>query len=75
MECDNVGKLSKINLGEMGDFNSLISFTSKNIILSYLQNRIRDTENKCMYIKEGKGGEMNWEIEIDIYTALHKIDN
>ena len=45
MECDNVGKLSKINLGEMGDFNSLISFTSKNIILSYLQNRIRDTEN------------------------------
>ena len=22
-----------------------------------------------MYIKEGKGGEMNWEIGIDIYTA------
>ena len=75
MEYHHVGKLSKINLGEMGDFNSLISFTSKNIILSYLQNRIRDTENKCMYIKEETGGEMNWEIGIDIYTTMHKTDN
>ena len=41
-----------------------------------LQGRTRDTdvENQCMDTKGGKqrgrGGEMNWEIEIDIYTLI-----
>ena len=39
-----------------------------------LQGRNRDTDvkNKCMDTKGGKGvgGEMNWEIEIDIYTLI-----
>ena len=35
MEYDNVGKLSKANLGEMEDFNSWILFTFKNIILNF----------------------------------------
>ena len=39
---------------------------------TYLQNRNTDTdvENKHMNTKWGKREEMNWEIEIDIYTLL-----
>ena len=39
---------------------------------TYLQNRNRDTdvENKCMDTKVGRGGGMNREIGIDIYTLL-----
>ena len=38
---------------------------------SYLQNRNKetDTDNKCRTSK-GEGGEMNWEIGIDIYKFL-----
>lgn len=35
MENDNVGKFFKANLGEMGDFNSLILFTFKKNILNF----------------------------------------
>ena len=37
-----------------------------------LQVRIRDTnvENKCMDIKGGKLGGMNWETGIDTYTII-----
>ena len=39
---------------------------------SYLQSRNRDTdvENKFMDTKGERDGEMNWEIEIDLYTLL-----
>ena len=39
---------------------------------TYLQKKNTDTdvENKCMNTKGGKREEMNWEIEIDIYTLL-----
>ena len=47
-----------------------------------LQGRNRDTdvENKRMDPKGGKavgagGSRMNWEIAIDIYTVMNKIDN
>ena len=32
--------------------------------------RDTDREKKCMDSKQGKGGGMNWEIGIDIYTRL-----
>ena len=41
-----------------------------------LQGRTRDTdvENQCMDTKGGKqrgrGGEMNWEVGIDMYTLI-----
>ena len=40
--------------------------------LSYLQTKNRDTdvENKHMDTKKGAVGEINWEIDIDIYTLL-----
>ena len=40
---------------------------------SYLQSRNRDidVEIKHMGTKGEGGGEMNWEIETDIYTVLH----
>ena len=39
---------------------------------TYLQSRNRDTdiENKRMGTKRLRGGGMNWEIGIDIYTLL-----
>ena len=39
---------------------------------SYLQsrNRYTDVENKRMDTKGERGGGMNWEIGIDIYTLL-----
>ena len=40
---------------------------------TYFQSRNRDTdiENKLMEIKEGKEGEMNWEIGIDISCLFY----
>ena len=37
-----------------------------------MQSRNRDTDevNKHMATKEGRGGEINWEIGTDIYTIL-----
>ena len=39
---------------------------------TYLQsrNRVTDVENKPMVTNRGRGGRMNWEIAIDIYTLL-----
>ena len=39
---------------------------------TYLQdrNRVTDVENNLMDTKGGRGGGMNWEIGIDIYTLL-----
>ena len=39
----------------------------------YLQSRDRDSdiEKKLMDTKGDKGGGMNWEIGIDIYTLLY----
>ena len=39
-----------------------------------------DVENKCMDTKGGKwwgggSGGMNWEVGIDMYTNMYKIDN
>ena len=34
------------------------------------RNRETDVEDKHMDIKRGRGSEMNWEIETDIYTLL-----
>ena len=47
---------------------------------SYLQSRNRDTdrENKCLATKKERGGGMNWETWIDMYThigTLIKMDN
>ena len=44
---------------------------------TYFQSRSRDTdiEKKLMDTKEGKEGEKNWEIGIDIYTAMYKTGN
>ena len=40
---------------------------------TYLQNRngVTDVKNKLMVTKGGKGGEINCEIGIDIYTLLY----
>ena len=39
---------------------------------TYLQsrNRVTDVENKLMVTSGGRGGGMNWEIGIGIYTLL-----
>ena len=34
------------------------------------RNRDPDVENKCMDTKGGRGGGMNWETGIDIYTLI-----
>ena len=33
------------------------------------RNRVTDVEND-LWLPEGKGGGINWEIKIDIYTLL-----
>ena len=40
---------------------------------TYLQsrNRVTDVEKKLTVTKGGRGGGMNWEIGIDIYTLLY----
>ena len=37
---------------------------------TYLQSRNRETENKWMETKEGRMGEMDWEVGTDVYTLL-----
>ena len=44
----------------------------KMIQRTYLQNRLTDIENKLMVTKgERKGGGINWEFGINIYTLLY----
>ena len=45
----------------------------KYVHLTYLKNRngVTDVENKLMVTKGEKGGGINWEIGIDIYTLLY----
>ena len=40
---------------------------------TYLQNRNRvtDVKNKLMVTKGERGGRINWEIGIDVYTLLY----
>ena len=45
------------------------------MILFTKQNRDTDVKDKCMDTKGGRGGGMNWETGIDIYTNTYKIDN
>ena len=42
---------------------------------AYLQNgnRVTDIENKLM-ATVGKGRRINWEVEMDIYTMIYKMD-